>query len=97
MKVELRQQPRIVVDVIAEIEGFEFDLIDLHCTLDALEHGDVHLDEDTTRQLKRMKVVTCYSDEGRTISSAGKRFGELLKAVRRAAADSNIELPVSRD
>lgn len=98
MKVSLRSAPRIVVDVVAEVGGEEFDLVELNNLLEALELGDVDIEDDEIAdKLHKMAVVEYYVRDGVRRMTAGRRFAEFLAAVRTAIDVSNIDLPLSRE
>lgn len=99
MNVVVRSEPRIVVKIVAEIDGEKLDMIELIAMLEALELGDTAIDnEELALALQRLNAIDSYAVEGgRSIATAGARFSELLEAVRTAAAASDLELPTSRD
>jgi hypothetical protein len=98
MNIALRSAPRIVVDVLADVGGEEFDLVELNSLLEALELGDTSNDDDgMVAKLAQLGVVESYVRDGRRMVTVGREFDRFVAELQRAIALSDLELPLSRD
>jgi hypothetical protein len=96
MKVTIHQKPRIIVDVLAEIEGAEFDLFDLRELIVSLDDGDdVQVEEPLASQLMSLGILS-FPGKGKKSAVPGPRFGEAKEAVAEAIDDTELDLPTSR-
>lgn len=93
MHVTVMQRPRIVVDVIVEIEGIEFDLLDLRELLTSLDRERVQIEEPLSSQLLALGIIS-FPGNDRDPAKPGPRFDEAKRAVAEALDDVDITVPV---
>jgi len=95
MRVTVTQKPRIIVDVIAEIEGEEFDLFDLRELLVSLDEESIQIEDPLASQLMALGIVSFAGSDDRP-ALPGPRFAEAKQAVAEAIDEAEIDLPLSR-
>lgn len=95
MNVTVTQKPRIIVEVLAEIEGEEFDLFDLRELLITVDSEPLQIEEPLASQLVSLGILASPGD-GAHPAVPGPRFMEAKQAVTEAIGEADIDLPLSR-
>lgn len=92
MIITIDSRPRIVTEHIVDIEGIEFDLLELKNLVDSLDIGDTIIDPETAESLVKLNAIETYAEEGSRIATQSDRFEELRDALSAAIAESGINL-----
>lgn len=92
MIITIDSRPRIVTEHIVDIEGIEFDLLELKDLVDSLDIGDTIIDPETAESLVKLNAIETYAEEGSRIATQSDRFEELRDALSAAIAESGIDL-----
>jgi hypothetical protein len=90
--ITIDSRPRIVTEHIVDIEGIEFDLLELKDLVDSLDIGDTIIDPETAESLVKLNAIETYAEEGSRIATQSDRFEELRDALSAAIAESGIDL-----
>lgn len=95
MKAKIFQRPRIVVDIIVELEGAEFYLEDLKELFSCIDSKEIiRIEDPLYSQLLSLRILASPGDDSNS-PIPGKRYRAAKKALAEAIGEDNIFVPLA--